>query len=641
MDMRVEEDGKSEGRFVMNRIGVATLSHAKAGPLPSGLRLHEGLQSHQVESRQGSRPADTHQNPCGDTLPRKGHSCVFHKNLLEDSKMSKTVQTELPAFSHRAEAWHQINWRQVNHTVRGLQVRIAKAAREGKWRKVKSLQRMLTRSFSGKALAVRRVTENRGRATPGIDGETWSTPVAKWEAISRLERKGYRPRALRRVYIPKANGKKRPLGIPTMHDRAMQALHLLALEPVSESTADKNSYGFRPNRSTADAIEQLFGLLCRKTSAQWVLEADIQGCFDNISHDWLTAHVPMDRSILRKWLKAGYMEKGRWFATQGGTPQGGIISPVLANIALDGLEAALGTQFSRRSVKAINKVGFVRYADDFVITGTSKALLQNEVLPLVTAFLKERGLSLSAEKTRITHIDDGFDFLGQNLRKYKGKLLIKPSRKNTNAFLHKVRNIIKANPAAKQQNLIHQLNPVITGWVNYHRSVVSKEAFSYVDWHIFRALWRWAKRRHPNKGCRWVKQRYWRSVHNRDWVFATQSVTPKGEPRLSSLKLAAQTTIVRHVKLKAQANPYDPQWERYFEQRYRYQIMRSPKGVKKVLTLWDSQAGKCEICNQPLTLASGWEVHHRIPRVYGGSDKSSNLVLLHANCHKQLHHGRA
>lgn len=249
--------------------------------------------------------------------------------------MHTSMKMEVSASSHEAEQWHSINWELMYRRVRGLQVRIAKATEKSDWRQVKRLQRMLTRSFAAKVIAIRRVTENRGKNTPGVDQETWNTPALKWEAINKLKRKGYQPKPLRRVYIPKANGKRRPLGIPTMRDRAMQALYLLALEPVSETTADRNSYGFRPNRSCADAIEQCFVNLSRKASAQWVLEGDIKGCFDFIGHDWLIANIPMDKAVLKKWLKAGFMESGKLNPTESGTPQGGIISPVLANMTLD------------------------------------------------------------------------------------------------------------------------------------------------------------------------------------------------------------------------------------------------------------------------------------------------------------------
>jgi RNA-directed DNA polymerase len=311
---------------------------------------------------------------------------------------------------------------------------MVKALQAGRHNKVKALQWLLTHSFSGRALAVKRVTENQGRNTPGVDKVTWKTPAAKTNAIASLKRRGYSPLPLRRVFIPKKNGKTRPLGIPAMKCRAMQALHLLALEPIAETTADLNSYGFRPERSTADAGQQCFTSLAKKANAQWVLEADIQGCFDKISHDWMLAHIPTDKAILKKWLKAGFVYQNELFPTEAGAPQGGIISPVLANMTLDGLEARLAEKFPKARQTGL-KMNMVRYADDFIITGHSKEWLEQEVKPVVVEFLAERGLVLSPEKTRLTHIEEGFDFLGWNIRKYNGKLLMKPSKANVTGLL--------------------------------------------------------------------------------------------------------------------------------------------------------------------------------------------------------------
>ena len=370
--------------------------------------------------------------------------------------------------------WHEINWVKCHSQVRRLQARIVKATQVSRWNKVKALQWLLTHSWSGKAIAVKRVMENQGKKTPGVDRATWSTPKSKLQAVLSLRRRGYQPLPLRRVFIPKSNGKLRPLGIPTMKDRAIQALYLLALHPVSETTADSNSYGFRPERSTADAREQGFIILSRANSPQWILEGDIKGCFDNISHKWMLENVPMDKIILQKWLKAGYVYEEKLFPTEAGTPQGGIISPTLANWTLDGLEKTLRDKFTEVSKTgnpvhktSKHQVNLVQYADDFIITGKSKELLENEVKPLVDNFLKERGLTLSTEKTKMTHIEEGFDFLGWNFRKYDGKMLIKPSKKNVKAFLGKIRETVKANKTAKQENLIGLLNPMIRGWANY------------------------------------------------------------------------------------------------------------------------------------------------------------------------------
>jgi RNA-directed DNA polymerase len=284
-----------------------------------------------------------------------------------------------------------------------------KATQEGRWGKVKALQRLLTHSFSGKALAVKRVTENQGKRTPGVDGKTWSTPQEKARAIQMLRQRSYHPQPLRRIYIPKRNGSKRPLSIPCMSCRAMQALYLLALDPIAETRADPNSYGFRKERSPADAMEQCFTILSKARSPQWILEGDIKACFDRISHGWLLGHIPMDKRILRKWLKAGFIEKQVLHPTEEGTPQGGICSPVIANLALDGLERALLERYPKPKSGYNAKVNLVRFADDFIVTGISRELLEQEVKPLVEQFMRERGLGLSQEKTVITHINDGFD----------------------------------------------------------------------------------------------------------------------------------------------------------------------------------------------------------------------------------------
>ena len=544
-----------------------------------------------------------------------------------------TVAITTGAASREPQAWHAINWRQAHREVRRLQARIVQATQEERWGKVKALQRLLSRSYSAKVLAVKRVTENAGQRTPGVDGLLWNTPQKKAHAVQALRQRGYRPQPLRRVYLKKANGKQRPLGIPTMHDRAMQALYKLVLEPVAETTADPHSYGFRRDRSAADAIEQCFRTLVWKRSATWVLEGDIKSCFDEISHAWLLDNIPLETSILRKWLQAGYLEKEVFHPTETGTPQGGVISPVLANMALDGLEKLLKNHFNRRTKRGKGtKVNCIRYADDFIITGNSPELLAQEVKPLVVQFLHERGLTLSDNKTHITAIEDGFDFLGQQVRKYHGKLLIKPSKKSILRLLTHIRTLLKTQKTVSAGVLIAQLNPIIRGWAQYHQHVVSKQVFVQVDNAIFLAIWRWATRRHPQKGKRWIKRKYFKRVGSRNWVFF-------GDHNGKEWRLffASRLPIKRHIKIKAAANPYDPAWELYFETRLSHQMTHTLRGSRQIDYLWRAQNGICPVCQQKLTEATRWHNHHLVWRSRGGPDTADNRVLLHPNCHRQVH----
>lgn len=467
--------------------------------------------------------------------------------------------------------WEAIDWPAVRRQVRQIQMRIAKAVRENRYGKAKALQHLLSRSFNAKLLAVKKVTDNKGSKTAGVDRVTWTSPKQKMKAVLALGKRGYKTQPLRRICIPKRNGQLRPLSIPTMKCRAMQALYLLGLEPISETLADPNAYGFRPKRSTADAIEQCFNLFARRGTAQWVLEGDIKSCFDRINHDWLLANIPMDKVILRKWLKAGYMEDDTVFKTEDGTPQGGIISPCLLTMTLRGLEVTLKKGWP---VKNPHKVNIVTYADDFIVTGASKSFLEEEIRPRVEAFLKERGLELSVEKTKISHISAGFDFLGFNVRKYQKKLLIKPGSRSTKAILDTIRTVIKKNKTAPTAALIRQLNPKVRGWANYYRHVVSKAAFGRIDNLIFESLWRWCMRRHPKKRRTWVKKKYFKTHGTDNWAFG---VTTSNGETLTLIK-AKKIPIVRHVKVKAEANPYDPNFVEYFYWRSKKRKTGSPQG---------------------------------------------------------------
>ena len=346
------------------------------------------------------------------------------------------------------------------------------------------------------------------------------------------------------------------------------------------------------------------------------MEGDIKACFDTINHDWLIANIPMEKPMLRKWLKAGYMESGELFPTEAGTPQGGIISPVLANMTLDGLESELrrmyprDTRLSRRA-----KVNLVRYADDFIITGSTPELLENEIKPVVEKFLQERGLMLSAEKTSITHINDGFDFLGENIRKYNGKLLIKPSKRNILQFIGRIRKIISGNRHVPAGQLIAMLNPILRGWAMYHRHVVSKAIFYSLHHHIIISLLRWAAWRHRSKGAYWRVRKYFKRVGFDRWVFF--GVYGGKERQLFNI---GKLPIKRHVAVRATANPLDPTWEEYFEKRLANRMAETYEGRKHLLYLWREQSGTCPICQLKITTETGWHSHHIVARTTGGSD---------------------
>lgn len=495
-------------------------------------------------------------------------------------------------------------WHKISRFVRKMQVRIAKAVQENKWNKVKKLSRILTNSRYAKLLAVYRVITNKGGKTPGVDRVVWTVENHWFEAAGTLNRKGYKAKPLRRIYIPKKNGKKRPLGIPTMKDRAMQALYLLALEPIAETCGDPNSYGFRKYRSCRDAISQIFKCISQKKGAKWIYEADIKGCFDNISHDWLLENIPMDKQILRKWLKAGYIEEGKRYPTTNGTPQGGIISPTLMNMTMDGLETLIRKRFPKW--KTGHKVNFVRYADDFVITAASREIIVNQIEPLVKEFLSERGLTLSPEKTKITHVTDGFDFLSQNSRNYpNGKTLQMPADKAISGIKQKLHEtVLFKNLSAKPHELIMQINSVLRGWSNYHKHIVSKEVFKEIDFHLWKLLGKWCKRRHAKKPWKWIREKYFSASGE---LCSFSAIHPgKDGKTLKVYKVfrAGKIPIVRHVKIKSAVNPFVRKDEEYYYNRRNDLKQKSdktkqqcifPKAYqdinKTLLNLWKCKAG--------------------------------------------------
>jgi RNA-directed DNA polymerase len=469
-------------------------------------------------------------------------------------------------------SWESIPWKTAEQYVNRLQLRIVKAVTEKKWNRVKRLQYLLVHSWYAKALAVKRVSSNKGKQTPGVDQVVWNTPSKKYQAVHQLSSKNYTAKPLKRVYIRKYGKKeKRPLSIPTMKDRAMQALHLMALEPIAETTGDRTSFGFRKNRSAHDAMAYMFRLLSRKASPQWVVEGDIKGCFDNISHSYILTHIPLPSRMLRKWIQAGYIFHKEFFPTIKGTAQGGIVSPTVANMVLDGMEQSLGTVFWSNKNGVLNKsnlnkncINLVRYADDFIVTArTKEAALQAK--ECIQHFLAKRGLELSDEKTHITHIDQGFDFLGWNFRKYHQKLLIKPSKKSIQKFTNTCRIILQTSKSSTQKELIRKLNFVIRGWRQYHQPVCAKQAFKVLDHRLWYMLWRWARRRHRNKGKQWIQKKYWKTIHSRKWVFMDNNI------RLLTL---SEFPIVRHIPLILTMNPFLEQ-DYFMTRKKKQQKLRS------------------------------------------------------------------
>lgn len=475
-----------------------------------------------------------------------------------------TDENLIGASSAKLPRWNSINWAKIGREVHRMQTRIAKAINSGLWGKAKVLQRLLTHSLYGKLMAVKRVTSNKGKSTPGIDEVIWTKDSQKISAAISLKTTGYKPLPLKRVHIPKKNG-KRPLSIPSMYDRAMQALYLLAIEPIAECKADLNSYGFRPKRCAADAIAQCFIALGNIHSAKYILEGDIKSCFDQICHQWLLDHVPMDKLILSKWLKAGYVFKQRFFHSKTGTPQGGIISPCLLTFTLSGLE-----QVVKSACIKSDKVNVVTYADDFIITASDPKILEEKVKPIINDFLSERGLTLSREKTMITHIEKGFDFLGFNIRKYGNKLLIKPSKENIKSFRKKLKKLRKASQGSAACQLILHLNARITGWANYYRYVVSKKIFNNIDAYIFQLVWSWARREHRNKSKTWIVRKYFQTDPRGRQLFSTKDPRKRYLGERLFIKLASDTPIIRYIKVRQRANPFLEEYRKYFRGRWAY-----------------------------------------------------------------------
>ena len=380
------------------------------------------------------------------------------------------MSTKMCATSNTLISWDQIDFKKAERRVKKLQKRIAWAYDNNEMDKVVSLQHKMIHSFYAKVFAVEHVISNKGSRTPGVDQVVWSTPEEKMEAVFSLKRRGYKPKPLRRIHVPKPNGKSRPLSIPTFKDRAMQTLYKFALEPIAEITADNGSYGYRQNRSAKDAVTAYARILSTSPDSQWVLKADVQSCFDNISHEWILNHIPMDKEILQRILKCGFVSRNKFHPTNKGIPQGGCLSSVICNMTLDGMENLLANQ--------CGNVRLIRYADDFIVIGPSREILVQSVVPVVQKFLSERGLSLSHEKTIVTHIQNGFTFLGYVVYQQKGQICFTPTKEKIDSLLKKIDEILPFDDTT--QETCKLLNYTIRGWMNYYAGIVTSQSLSNV-----------------------------------------------------------------------------------------------------------------------------------------------------------------
>ena len=542
----------------------------------------------------------------------------------------------------RLRKWQDIDWCQTTKAVKDLRQQIYRASEQGNHKKLRSLQRLMLKSRANAELSVRQVTQiNEGRKTPGVDGRVALKPDERTQLLEEITQdQAWKARPAKRVYIPKANGKQRPLGIPTIADRVRQAMVKNALEPEWEARFEPLSYGFRPGRSCHDAIGRIFRIARHNSKKTWIVDADIKGAFDNIDHQALLDKLKgfPARELIKQWLKAGVMDKGVFADTDKGTPQGGVISPLLANIALTGMEQAIGVEYieNRHHTTIRGNRALVRYADDFVIFTDSKEDAK-AALQEIAHWLKGRGLEISEEKTQIRHIADGFDFLGFNIRQYpeggadKVKTLIKPSKDGVKRFKDRLRVEWQNFIGMPAHVIWTRLNPVLRGWGNYYSHVVSQDTFEQLDYFIYRRTWRWLKRTHPKKSRRWLIDHYygsfgqWRTNH---WVF--------GDTKTGFHLMQLQwIPIERHVLVRHGHSPDNPNQRKYWSKREKRKLKRLPTPRHKKLA--QTQQGLCPLCQDWLYTGEQLQIHHKIPKSKGGTDELTNLALIHTTCHQQVH----